>query len=54
MENYGYQIERNEENGKYRIIRKSDLETLYDNLDYNALKEACNQLKQTVVADDEE
>ena len=54
MENYGYQIERNEENGKYRIIRKSDLETLYDNLDYNALKEACNQLKQTVVADDDE
>ena len=50
--NYGYRIKEDTE--KYRIIRKSDSETIYDNLDYNALKEACKQLKQMVVADDEE
>lgn len=53
--NYGYRIKEDTENiGKYRIIRKSDSETIYDNLNYNALKEACKQLKQMVVADDEE
>ncbi len=52
--NYGYRIKEDTENiGKYRIIRKSDSETIYNNLNYNALKEACNQLKQMVVADDE-
>lgn len=54
MENYGYQIECIEKNGKYRIIRKSDSETIYDNLDYNALKEACERLKQSAVVDAEE
>lgn len=55
MENCGYQINRDDENGKYHIIRKSDSETIYDNLNYSALKEACERLKQSaVVVDDEE